>query len=221
MKKSSLSPLKLFPLKNLIQGVKILFFIIFSSSLLYGATQITVGERDFELRYQKNLYGDVKVIGNTVLCEKNNRGKCVESGYNLSNAKINLQKAPQSYAVLTIPSHAIVKYARIYWQGRLPATYSNTAWDEASKNAASKIKIKKDDGNYTQLTADILDIASTKAGHYVKIYHASADASNVVTGSGTYFIDTSIFYTNTGKTFDAYPSDGLGNYGAWTLVVVY
>ncbi|UCM99882.1 DUF3344 domain-containing protein [Sulfurimonas sp. SWIR-19] len=187
-----------------------------------GTTQsTTVGERDFILRHQENLYGDVKVIGNSVLCKKNSAGECVESGNNISNAEVNLQKTPQSSAVLDIPQNAVVKYARVYWQGRKAATSTNSAWDESSKTAASTLFIKKDGGSFTEVTADILDIASTNSGNYVKIYHASADVSSIVTGSGTYSVDSSSFYTNTGETWTTSPYDGLGNYGAWTLVVVY
>jgi len=182
------------------------------------AAAATTGGRDFELRHQENLRGDIKAIGNTVLCILNSSGQCVEPNNQNSNAGTNLQKAPISSATLTLPDGATVKYARIYWQGRKEASSSNNAWDSASKQSAGHIKLKKDDSSYETLTADILDVSSTQSTNWIRIYSASADASNVVTGSGTYEVDTSSFYTSTGKTS---PKDGLGNYGAWMLVVVY
>ncbi len=177
------------------------------------------GDRDFELRYQANIRGDVKSIGNTILCKLNTSGQCVNS--NTYNNYINLQKAPTSSATLILPTGAKVVYARIYWQGREAATRNQTNWSSTDKENAKKIELKKDSGSYTQLTADIADFSSTKSNNWVNVYSASADASSVVTGAGTYDINTTDFETNTGETSSSRPSDGLGNYGAWMLVVVY
>ncbi|MBU1217203.1 Ig domain-containing protein [bacterium] len=180
------------------------------------------GGRNFIQRSQSSLFGDVKVIGNTTLCILNNSGVCVEPTTTNSNADTNLQKAPQSYSTLTLPLDATVEYARLYWQGRKAATSNNDAWDSTSKTAAGTIKIRKGSaGGFTTLTADIKDFDSTQSSNYVRTYSASADASSVVTGSDTYYIDTASFYTNTGTTNNNNPSDGLGAYGAWVLVVVY
>ncbi|MDD2790802.1 MAG: choice-of-anchor D domain-containing protein [Sulfurimonas sp.] len=181
----------------------------------------TSGGRDFVQRTQHSLFGDVKVIGNTVLCILNN-GVCVEPTNNNSNADTNLQKAPQSYSTLTLPTNAVIQYARVYWQGRKAATSTNDAWDNTSKNSAATIGIRKGaTGSFTPLTADIKDFDSTDSNNYVRTYSASANAMSVVTGADTYYIDTANFYTNTGKTNDNNPSDGLGAYGAWVLVIVY
>ncbi len=182
----------------------------------------STGGRDFVQRTQYNLFGDVRVIGNTVLCIKNASNECVEPSNSNSNADTNLQKAPLSYSTLAIPENATVEYARIYWQGRKAATSSNLAWDSTSKADAGKIKLRKGNtGVYTELTADIKDFDTTDSRNYVRIYSASADAKDIVTGSDTYYVDTSSFYTHVGDTNDDSPSDGLGAYGAWVLVVVY
>lgn len=189
--------------------------------------QITsIGGRNFELREQQSIFGDVKVIGNTVLCLKDNQGNCTESSTGVSNADVNLQKVSNSSSFLAIPEGSTITYARIYWQGRKAATDNNVSWDETSQNDAGKIELKKEDGTYTELTADIKDFSSTSVGtiyspRYVRTYSASADASSVVTGGGRYYVNPSTFYTNTGKTSSLSPSDGLGNYGAWVLVVIY
>jgi len=180
---------------------------------------ISTEERNFELREQQSIFGDVKVIGNTVLCLKDDHGNCTESDANVSNAEVNLQKASNSSSYLDIPEGSTITYARIYWQGRKKATSTEDAWDKTSQNEAGKIELKKEGGTYTQLTADIKDFYSTNSDdNYVRTYSASADASSVVTGGGRYYVDPATFYTNTGKT---YPTDGLGNYGAWVLVVIY
>jgi hypothetical protein len=180
------------------------------------------GGRDFELRHKINLYGDVKVIGNTVLCELEN-GVCKEPTTNNSNSETNLQKAPQSTSELLIPPGAVIQYARLYWQGRLAATSQNEAWDATSKADAKKIKFKKDGEAYATFIADIGDFSTTESINYVRIYHASANVTQYLKhhGEGNYSIDTQSFYTHTGKTYEQSPRDGLGAYGAWALVVIY
>ncbi len=185
-------------------------------------TDESSGERDFILRHQENVRGDVKALGNTVLCELNSAGQCVEPTGTASNAGTYLEKAPSSSATLTLPDGASVIYARLYWQGREAATSNYHDWTGVLKKKAETIKLKKDtDSGYTTLTADIADFSVVDAGHWVRVYSASADASSVVTGGGTYSVDTASFETNTGETHSSNPSDGLGNYGAWLLVVVY
>lgn len=176
------------------------------------------GGRNFEKRTQSSLFGDVRVIGNTVLCQQNNSGNCIEpTSTTNSNADTNLQKAPHSYSTLTIPTGAVIEYARIYWQGRQAASDDNT-WNNTSKSLAGHIRLRKGSGGFTELTADIRDFSNTSG---VRIYSASADALNIVDSAGTYFVDTDNFYTFTGKSQDTTPKDGLGAYGAWTLVVIY
>ncbi len=185
------------------------------------AQAITIGGRNFVQRQQNNLFGDVKVIGNTVLCVLDTRGQCVEPS-NISNNSANLQKAPISYSTLNIPAGSTIEYARIYWQGRKAATSNNLAWDSASMATATSIQIRKGNtGPFTQLTADVRDFDSTQSTNWIRVYSASADAINVVNGSGQYYINTATFDTQTGATSSANPQDGLGAYGAWVLVVVY
>jgi len=171
---------------------------------------ITSTGRDFIERHQSNLFGDVKVLGNTVLCQLNAAGTaCTESGNGVSNNAVNLQKAPESSSVLVLPTDAEVTYARLYWLGRIDGN-----WNSTTQTDAGQIDIKKDNGTYTTLTANVKD--ALKYSNNIYLYSASADASSIVDGSGTYYIDTSTFYTVTGKT-----GDGLGTSGSWALVVVY
>lgn len=182
------------------------------------------GGRDFSLRTQYSLFGDVKVIGNTVLCEQNSNNTCKEVSTSTSNADVNLQKVSQTYSTLELPSNAIIEYARLYWQGRLDATSNDTTWDSSSKAAAGQIEIRKGTvGSFTTINADIQDFNQVSSTNFVRVYSSSADVTNFVKsgGTGIYSIDPTTFYTSVGETNDKSPSDGLGSYGAWVLVVVY
>lgn len=181
----------------------------------------TTGGRDFSLRKNLKLRGDVVVIGNTVLCQKNVSGTCIEPTGTYNNYT-NLQMATSSYSTLTLPANAIVRYARLYWQGRLTATSSSTAWSITQKTNAKTISLRQgSSGAFTTISADFGDFAETISRNYVKIYSAGADVTEYVknSGTGTYYIDN--FYTETGETDSKNPDDGLGAYGAWVLAVIY
>ncbi|OHD99219.1 MAG: hypothetical protein A3K14_08755 [Sulfurimonas sp. RIFCSPLOWO2_12_FULL_36_74] len=181
----------------------------------------STGGRDFSLRKNLKLRGDVVVIGNTVLCEKNISGACIEPTGTYNNYT-NLQMATSSYSTLVLPANAVVRYARLYWQGRLTATSSSTAWSSTQKTNSKTISLRQgSSGAFTSISADFGDFAETISNNYVKIYSAGADVTEFVknSGAGTYYIDN--FYTETGETDDKNPSDGLGAYGAWVLAVIY
>jgi hypothetical protein len=187
-----------------------------------GEAVVVSNLRDFELRENQKLFGDVTVLGNTVLCKKSGN-QCVEpTSTTDSNAQTYLELAPQSYATLTLPAGATVTKAYLYWQGRFDATSSNTPLTTTQQAAASSIKLKTpQSGGFVSLTGGTLDYATTKATNWVPIYSARKDVTSWVQqgGSGKYYIED--LTTTTGRTWDKSPSDGLGAFGAWTLVVVY
>lgn len=201
-------------------------FIVSMLFLMFNSEMLTAAERNFSLRKDIKLYGDVSVIGNTVLCKKSD-GVCVEPTNSNSNAQTNLEKAPSSYSTITFPAGVTgtnVKYARLYWQGRRPATAASSAWSATEQTNAKMIGIRKGtSGSFTTFTADFADFSEIQSTNYVGVYSAGVDVLAFVKsgGSGVYSIDTTNFYTETGETNDKVTSDGLGAYGAWVLVVIY
>ena len=181
--------------------------------------QETNGQRLFSLRHQDNLFGDVTVIGNTILCLKNAIGNCVEPPLNTANNYVDLQKTPQSYSTLSLPANAKVTYARLYWQGR-DTRYNG--WNNTNKAAAKVMQIHSENNNtWYPISADTFD--HTDSFDSIPTYEASADVTSYVAaqGAGKYYINPSTFFTHTGATTYQNPKDYLGSYGAWVLVVVY
>ena len=174
--------------------------------------------RTFTIRHQENLFGDVEVIGNTVLCVKNNSGVCISDATHRNNY-LDLQRTTSSYSTLTLPENATIKYARLYWQGRY---YKNHPWNAERKAKARVIKFKAEaDTNWQTLTADTLDLGYDGSR---PTYAATADVTEYIKdkGASKYYVDTATFYTITGATsYYSDDADGLGTFGAWVLVVVY
>lgn len=117
-----------------------------------------------------------------------------------------------SSADLVLPAGAsIIKFARLYWGGRIEN-------DEITANDANlkTVKIRKGNGNYQTITGAAIDkttIASSPAG--ASAYQGFFDVTTFVkqNGAGTYTVAN--IATTTGSV------GGGGNYGGWSMVVVY
>ena len=173
----------------------------------------TTGGRPFTLKHQESLFGDVKMIGNSVLCYKGRGTTCIEPPRNYENGDLSLSKTSESYSTLSLPSNSTVKYARLYWQGRNP---SRASWTNSDKVNAKTLKLKQGNNSFVTLKADVLDLVNPTRSTYAT-YSASADVTGYVQthGAGKYYIDPDSLFTTTGHP------DGLGAYGAWVLVVIY
>jgi len=173
----------------------------------------TLGERPFLLRHQESIFGDVKMIGNTIICNRGSSGTGTCQATPNSNGSTFLSKTSQSYSTLNLPDKAVVKYARMYWQGRNP---TNADWTSSDKTAAKTLKIRHENDSYITISADVLDLIDDTSTTWAT-YSASADITPYLQthGEGKYYVDPATFYTITGQP------DGLGAYGAWVLVVIY
>ena len=119
-----------------------------------------------------------------------------------------------SSADLILPAGAnTVKMARLYWGGR-----AVTADFDMTQPANQKIKIRKGtSGAYQEYAAAQIDklVQNAGTGSEFSLYQAYVDITALVQnqGAGTYTVGNGAFSTGTGGDF--------GNYGAWSIVVVY
>ena len=170
--------------------------------------------KDFSILYSENLRGDIRMIGNTILGEKYSNSVTTCPGNTVLNSNITTRywdvdsdgsTFNSSSSNLTIPTGTTIKKAYLYWQGRAAANeYVN----------ATSIKFKQPGATaYTTLTASNNNVYWTSYGSYYP-YQASVDVTHLINGSGTY---TAADIT----TYAGGNPDGLGAFGAWSLVVVY
>ena len=170
--------------------------------------------KDFSILYSENLRGDIRMIGNTILGERQNSSTTKCPGNTTNNSAITSRywdtdgissTFNSSSSNLTIPTGATIKKAFLYWQGR-------AATDEYAN--AKTIKFKQPGASdYTTLTASNNDIHWHSYGSYYP-YKASVEVTSLINGSGTY---TAADIT----TYSGGNPDELGAFGAWSLVVVY
>ncbi|MFA6761236.1 MAG: choice-of-anchor D domain-containing protein [Sulfuricurvum sp.] len=200
------------------------------------AEPVNFGERGFELRTKHNIKGDIKVIGNTVLCQKNSSDQCIDHTGTSSNADINLQYVNtdnfqtgtfknSSRAKLEIDPKAHIVWAGLYTQGYLKGqtkTGDVTKHFDGSGSIDENIYITVGDRTYTSRPAITDAVANSSKGY---TYDTFAPLNQIVGKKGSEvngWVSTANVkaYTGTDKSNETGGS-GLGNFGAWTLVVVY
>lgn len=187
----------------------------YSLNITFGPTFSGDNYKNFSILYTENLRGDIRQIGNTILGRSSN-GSTICPGNTTNNADNNLitgywdvdgdnSTVNSSTSNLEIPAGATIKKAYLYWQGRTTSTNSAKA---------SQIKFKAPGNNYVTLTAPSANMRwDGSRGDYFP-YQGSVEITNYMNGSGTYTVGDLTTYA--GERLD-----GLGAYGAWSMVVVY
>ncbi|MDD5051906.1 MAG: InlB B-repeat-containing protein [Sulfuricurvum sp.] len=212
-----------------------------------GGTIASSSEREFSLRNPVDtqiIKGDKIVIGNTVECVTTSTtaygAACTDDLTKNDNAYFvkyldvdsNTSTFNSSEANLTVPANTHVVWAGLYWQGNIHSndsknrlgtttagTYASTftTVDLTNLSAnydAHKILFKHpNSAAYTTVTAEQLDVSHYYSNNSGDIYNAFADVTSLVSESGMYRVANV-------KTMEGLES-GLGNYGAWSLVVIY
>lgn len=187
---------------------------------------VKIGEREFAIRnpvITRNIKGDLKVIGNTVLCVKNSNGVCYDYTGTGSNSELNLQYIDvdgvtrtynnSSQAQLAIPATATIKWAGLYSQGYLN-TYNSTT---VATTLQDPIYVTVPNVGTIASIPEVIDLYANSNDGYT--YDTFAPLPSLIGKKGSAvngWITGANIKADTGTE-----GSGLGNFGAWTLVVVY
>ncbi|MDD3816907.1 MAG: hypothetical protein PHI89_02370 [Thiovulaceae bacterium] len=242
------------------------YFLLSSFMIVYAA------EQDFSLTYKENVYGNIKMIGNTVL-EADTSKDTTSSSYFLSDDEVaygryinngeitqlwsnskwnNINYQANNFAflryvntdsstagvfnasssTLTIPSGAKIIFARLYWTGLIHDIKSGTISGKKTNSKTVKIKASSIDlgdgvNSYTDLTVNQTNNYASNEG-WADI-DFSLTAGNFSMYSAYKDINLSSYTSNgspiTFTVANVASEEGwmrnYGNFGAWSLVVVY
>ena len=193
-----------------------------------GQTQEENKFRDFAIRNPektRNIRGNVKFIGNTVL--KYN----YSNPYHYTNAYLNLQyidtdNNPNTYnsskALLNMPTGSTIVWAGLYTQGYLKGTISI---NEIYQKLSEPIHLTIPSIGTILVTHDVIDYALNKLpnyGTYIKYGYSYDTYSEIKQLEGKTASEVNGWITAANiKCYEGTDNSGLGNYGAWTLVVIY
>ena len=184
---------------------------------------VTTNLRTFAIRNPlstRNMRGNMVTIGNTVLCVKNN-GVCYNYAGTGTNDSLDLQYIDtdsdsstynSSQAQLSIPATATVKWAGLYTQGYLN---SNLATSTTRAKVATNLTIPS--LGTLSLSPEVIDLYANGSDGYT--YNTYASIPSLV-GAKASSVNGWITGANI-KADTGTENSGLGNFGAWTLVVVY
>ena len=199
--------------------------------------------RAFGLSYSSNIKGGTYILGNTMMNvvttsrngnttvsttqmnetsnPNNGEGGLGFSQYGNNNSDMRFididgvsSTRNSSSADLVLPSGTnTIKFARLYWGGRI-----NTSVITSAPDTLRKIKIRKGSGSYSALTTASSNVISVNdqfgANSNSKIYESFIDITSFLNsnGAGTYTIADIPLTTG---------SSTGGQYGGWAIAVAY
>ena len=204
----------------------------------------------FEKRYYNNLKGNIKIIGNTVLKSNTSDGSKSNAEIELhyvdidnNSSTFNSSSATLDSIVDSVPvDKSKIVWAGLYWTGYLHNdegddgiddvfNFSADDKDEAQREikntlANQQVLLKIDNGNYINIKPEQVNryrYYNSDSNEYVSyVYNAFANVTDILKGkNANHKYTVANIPTREGKTFSGNTGDGLGNFGAWTLVVVY
>ncbi|MCB5983509.1 T9SS type B sorting domain-containing protein [Flavobacterium psychrophilum] len=202
---------------------------IFVILMLFFSSIITAQNRvPFGVQFDKDLHGDMLMIGNNTLnrntgsgftpnvpCNDPNQGNGVQMGYiDIDNDSSTFCSSSANLAIppsLLAPGCSRVVYARLYWGAIVSGN--------DSRANINKIKFKTPGaGGYNNIVGNIIHDAGSNLIAGCRPYACSADVTNLViaAGSGTYTIANLVSSTDLNTD-----SPGTGLSAGWSLYVVY
>ncbi len=183
------------------------------------------GGRDFLIRNPistQNIKGNIKVIGNTVLCYKNNNGQCIDT--DLANNQVSLNfintnnvtypyKNSSQAQIAGVPATAKVVWAGFYTQGYLAKNYNDTT----STLTSTPAYLITPQGTTIAVSPDVIDVYPYTSSQYTYSTFSAVPSLVGLTGSQVngYFTGANI------KAREGDDSSALGYFGAWSLVIIY
>jgi len=187
------------------------------------------GGRDFLIRNPistQNIKGNIKVIGNTVLCYKNSNGQCVDtdlannqvslSFINTNNVTYNYRNSSQAQ-IAGVPATAKVLWAGFYTQGYMRQNYNQTT--SALTNSPAYL-ITPQGSTTIAISPNVIDVNPYVEGSstfYTYSTFSEVPSLKGLTGSqiNGYFTGANI------KAKEGQDPGYLGYFGAWSLVIIY
>lgn len=212
-----------------------LFFIPFISIFLfsssYAGPYTCANPKNFDIAYQINAPGNLKLIGNTNICEKDSNGNCIDPGNTKNNSiaaeykdgDTNINTKNSSAAKLELPDGAEILWAGLYWQGYFDESkMGTTPLDDAIKDRSKTMKLGYTaDGtappsrnvSYTTITADKLNWVYFKKERWY--YQGFSEVTNFVKNKGKGWYWGADINLQVGTTVAG------GSLGAWSIAIAY
>ncbi|WP_281322979.1 T9SS type B sorting domain-containing protein [Flavobacterium aestivum] len=189
-------------------------FVIFTSLFLMNLTLFAQNDKAFGVRFDKDVQGDMLLIGNNILSQDNNNyNNDGEYNSNIDMKYVDVDSDPTTFssssAKLDIPNKGCAKvlYAGLYWSAIL---------QDGDRSTINSVKFKTPTGGYNNITGQIIWDADAKPVASNKPYVCYADVTNLMDAmnpNGEYTVANVV----AGLGFNG----GTGMSAGWSLYIVY
>jgi uncharacterized repeat protein (TIGR01451 family) len=188
--------------------------VVIVSILLLKGTSYAQNDKAFGVRFDKDVQGDMLLIGNNILSQDNNNyNNDGEYNSNIDMKYVDIDNDASTFssssANLNIPNKGCSKilYAGLYWSAIL---------QDGDRSAINTVKFKSPTGGYNNITGQVIWDANAKPVASNKPYVCYADVTNLMdltNSNGTYTVANVI--SSLGS------NDGTGLSAGWSLYIVY
>ncbi len=204
--------------------------LLFLPFVSVAADYTCANPKNFEIAYQTNTSGNIKLIGNTNICKHNSSGVCMdplnEKNNNIvaqyKDGDTNSNTKNSSAAKLELPDNAEILWAGIYWQGYFDENKMGVSLTNAIKDKSRSIKIgyspdgatpPSTDPSYDTISADELNWVYFKKERWY--YQGFTNITNYVKNHGKGWYWGSDINLQVGTIVDG------GSLGAWSIAIAY
>jgi uncharacterized repeat protein (TIGR01451 family) len=188
--------------------------VVIVSILLLKGTSYAQNDKAFGVRFDKNVQGDMLLIGNNILSQDNNAyNNNGEYNSNIDMKYVDIDNDASTFssssANLNIPNKGCSKilYAGLYWSAIL---------QDGDRSTINTVKFKSPTGGYNNITGQVIWDADAKPVGGNKPYVCYADVTNLMdltNPNGTYTVANVI----SSLGFNG----GTGLSAGWSLYIVY
>jgi gliding motility-associated-like protein len=189
-------------------------FIVFTSLVLMNFVSFAQNDKAFGVRFDKDVQGDMLLIGNNILSKDNNNyTNDAEYNSNIDMKYVDIDNDSNTFssssANLVVPNKGCVKilYAGLYWSAIL---------QNGDRSTINTVKFKSPTGGYNNITGEVVWDADSKTVGGNKPYVCYADVTNLMDLSnpnGTYTVANVV----SSLGFNG----GTGLSAGWSLYIVY
>lgn len=189
-------------------------FVVFTSLFLMNFISFAQNDKAFGVRFDKDVQGDMLLIGNNILSQDNNNyTNDAEYNSNIDMKYVDIDNDASTFssssANLAVPNKGCVKilYAGLYWSAIL---------QDGDRSTINTVKFKSPTGGYTDITGEVVWDADSKPVGGNKPYVCYADVTNlmdITNPNGTYTVANVV----SSLGFNG----GTGLSAGWSLYIVY
>ncbi len=191
--------------------------VLVDTNILDGI-DINPNEEAFSKYLQYNIFGDMTMISNA------NVNKPSWHSAESYNDRVDMRYVDtdsdsstfnSSSSTLILDKNSTIKWAGLYWQARVHCKSSFSSLADARNHMDDILLKTPNNTSYIPIQANKLNYTTPASDSSARLYGAFADITNILANDETGIFTVANIVSCEGK------KTGGGNYGGWTILVIY